>query len=289
MEDARGRFVATSLLLSLLLSAFVLSSALTGCAGGPTGGGGGEHAAGDGKQGGTLTILAASSLTDAFRELAATFEKQNPGIAVRTSFGASSALLTQLQQGAPADVFASADQEKMHQAQKEDLMTGQPRVFARNHEVLIIPKDNPADVRNFKDLAKPDLRLVLAQKEVPVAEYTMQILDNAARDPGYGPHFKRSVLGNIVSREADVRASVNRAVVGDADATFGYASDVTPGIRDQVKVIQIPEDLNVIATYPIGILKASKNKELARMWVELVLSSEGQQVLKKWDFEPAVG
>jgi molybdate transport system substrate-binding protein len=95
------------------------------------------------------------------------------------------------------------------------------------------------------------------------------------------------VLSNVVSREADVRASVGRVVLGDADATFGYASDYTPDIRDRVRVIQIPENLNMIATYPIAVLKDAKDPTLAQKWVELVMSGEGRRVLEKWGFEPA--
>ena len=115
----------------------------------------------------------------------------------------------------------------------------------------------------------------------------MEILGKANKV--YGSNFKKDVLSNVVSREADVRASVNRVVVGDADATFGYASDYTPDIRDKVKVIPIPPTLNIIATYPIATLEDAKEPALAKKWVDLVTSSEGQEVLKKWGFEPATG
>ena len=134
-------------------------------------------------------------------------------------------------------------------------------------------------------MANPGVRLVLAQKDVPAADYALQILDKA--NAQYGADFEKDVLSNVVSRESDVRASVNRVVVGDADATFGYKSDYTPDIRDRVKVIPIPPDLNIIATYPIAALKDAKDPELAKKWVELVTSKEGQRVLKKWNFEPA--
>ena len=95
------------------------------------------------------------------------------------------------------------------------------------------------------------------------------------------------MLSNVVSREADVRGSVGRVVLGDADATFGYASDYTPDIKDKVRVIQIPQNLNIIASYPIAVLKDAKHPTLARKWVDLMVSNEGQRVLKKWGFEPA--
>ena len=120
---------------------------------------------------------------------------------------------------------------------------------------------------------------------MPAADYAVEILGKA--DAEYGGGFKQDVLANVVSREADVRASVNRVALGDADATFGYASDYTPDITDRVEVIEIPEDLNIVATYPIAPLKDARSPQLAREWVDLVVSEEGQRVLEKWGFEPA--
>jgi len=244
----------------------------------------GDEAADGGKQGGTLTILAASSLTDAFGELAKTFEKRNPGAEVRTSFGASSEMLAQIQQGAPADVFASADQENMDTAVKNGLVAGKPEIFVKNREVVMVPKDNPANIQSLRDVAKPNIKLVLAEDEVPATEYAKEILHKASAQ--YGDGFEKDVLSNVVSREADVRASVNRVTVGDADATFGYASDYTP-VRDRVKVVRIPPDLNIVETYPVAALKDARNPELAMEWIALVTSEEGQRVLKEWGFEPA--
>jgi len=268
-------------LLGASMSLIALAG-LTGCGQGSSNsgsGGGGE------KQRGTLTILAASSLIDAFGELGKTFEKQNEGVTVKQSFESSSTLLTQIRQGAPADVFASAAMEEMNTAVKDGLVAGDPKVFVKNREIIMVPNDNPAGIKEFRDVAKPDVKLVLAQKDVPAADYALQILDKANAE--YGASFEKDVLSNVVSRESDVRASVNRVVVGDADATFGYASDYTIDIRDKVKVVPIPPDLNIIATYPIAALEDAKSPELAKKWVELVTSKEGQRVLEKWNFEPA--
>ena len=269
--------VATAL---LILTVAVVG--IAGCGGGSSG----KNSAGGGESS-TLTVLAASSLTDAFGELGKTFEQQNPGTTLKTSFGSSSDLLAQIQQGAPADVFASAAAEEMNTAVKDGLVSGEPVVFVKNREVVMVPKDNPANIQSIEDLSRPGTKLVLAEKGVPAADYAVEILDKA--DEEYGSGFKEAVLSNVVSRESDVRASVNRVVVGDADATFGYASDYTPDIRDKVKVIPIPENLNIIATYPIATLKDAKQPALAKKWVDLVTSSEGQQVLKKWGFEQAAG
>ena len=281
MAWIRTRFVGP---VCVLLALFVVVS----CGGGSSGGGGGgqdEEGGGGGDGGGTLTVLAASSLTDAFGALAMDFEEQNPGVTVKQSFESSSTLLTQIQQGAPADVFASAAEEEMDTAVDDGLVAGEPQVFVRNREVVMVPSDNPANIQSLEDVANPGVKLVLAEEGVPAADYALEILGKANQE--YGSDFEQRVLDNVVSREADVRASVNRVVVGDADATFGYASDYTPDIRDRVEVVQIPPDLNIIATYPIAALQDAEEPELAEEWVDLVTSEEGQRLLDKWGFEPA--
>lgn len=256
---------------------------LAGCGG--TGSASGKSGSSTGRSsGGTLNVFAAASLTDAFGELEKTFEKQNPGVKVRATFAGSSTVLAQIQQGAPADVFASADEAKMKKAEKSALISGKPKVFVKNREVIVVPKDNPAGIKNLRQLSRPGTKLVLAEDGVPAAEYAKDILKNANSE--YGSGFEKKVLSNVVSRESDVRAAVNRVAVGDADATFGYASDVTPDIKNKVRVVEIPENLNVTATYPIAVLKNSNNKDLARKWVRLVTSKKGQSVLAKWGFEP---
>ena len=254
-----------------------LTAGLFGCGGGSEGGQ--QESAGS-----TLTVLAASSLTDVFGELEGTFEQQNPDTNVVTSFAGSSELLAQLEQGAPADVFASADEAKMYTAVDEDLVS-EPRTFVRNRPVVIVPGNNPAGIRELRDLATPGTSLVLAQDGVPIAEYVKEVLSNA--DAEYGENFEQRVLDSIVSREANVRASANRVALGEADATFVYVTDVTPDIQDQVEIIEIPGNLNVIATYPIATARGSQNADLAQEWVDLVLSNEGQEVLAKYGFERA--
>lgn len=233
-----------------------------------------------------MTVYAASSLTDAFGELSGVFERDNPGVEVRVNFAGSSVLLGQISQGAPADVFASADRAKMETAAREGLVAGEPRVFARNREVVIVPESNPGRIEGFKDLSKPGLKLTLAQDGVPAAEYAKKVLNKA--DERYGANFEEKVLSNLVSREPDVRVAVNRVALGEADATFGYSSDVTTDIKDRVKVFEIPERLNVVAAYPIASTKDAENPELAQKWIELVTSEEGQRVLRKRGFESGV-
>ena len=280
--------------LAPLLIAFSVfaASVLVDCGGGSGRGGddGGGFGGGSSKEGGgtagsgEITVFAASSLTDAFDELAGRFEEQNPGVTVRPSYAGSSELLAQIQQGAPADVFASASETQMDTAVEDDLVR-EPAVFARNRPVVIVPADNPAGVEEFRDLATADGRYVLAEEGVPIADYAAEVLANA--DAEYGGGFEGAVLDKIASREANVRAAANRIALGEADATFVYRSDVTQDIEDRVQVIEIPEDINVTATYPIATVADSQNPELAQAWVDLVLGEDGERVLEEYGFEPA--
>ena len=247
-----------------------------GCSGASEGGGNPEEA--------TLTVFAASSLTDAIGDLERAFKEQNPDIDVRMNFAASSELLFQIQQAAPADVFASADEAKMDNAVEEGLVK-QPVAFASNILVVIVPAANPAGIEEFQDLAGANAKVVLAVEGVPIAEYAEQVLANA--DAVYGEGFSQSVLDKVVSREPNVRAAAQRVALGDADATFVYQSDVTEDIRDQVRVVEVPEDLNVVATYPMAAVERSRNPDLAQEWIDFVLSDEGQSVLEGYGFIPA--
>lgn len=261
--------------LGLLLVCFAVGD-VVGCGGGSEGGG--EQEEGD-----TLTVLAASSLTDAFKELESIFEEQNESVDVQTSFAGSSELLAQIQQGAPADVFASADEAKMDTALEGDLVM-EPEIFVKNRLVVLVPADNPAGIEEFRDLAVADAQIVLAEEVVPIARYAEEVLENAVAE--YGGDFAQRVRNKIVSREANVRASANRVALGEADATFVYVSDVTEDIREQVRVIEIPVELNVVAIYPIATIEGSRNPELAQAWLDLVLSDRGQDVLETYNFEP---
>ena len=263
---------------TLLLVAVVAVTSFVGCGGSSTGGGGGEQ------EGDTLRVFAATSLTDAFGELAKTFEEDNPGVEVRLNLESSTTLLSQIQQGAPADVYGSSAEEEMDKAVKDNLVAGEPKIFAKNREVIMVPKENPANIKSLRHLARPGVKLVLTEEGVPSTDYAIEILGKA--NAKYGSGFKEDVLSNVVSQEANVRAAVDRVAHGDYDGTFSYASDYTPDIRERVKVIEIPEDLNIVATYPVAALKGAESPELAQEWVDLVVSAEGQRVLKKWGFEP---
>jgi molybdate transport system substrate-binding protein len=257
-----------------LLPLGLMDGGLTRCAGGQ----GAQQA-----EISTLTVLAASSLTDPFGELEGAFEEQNPGTDVQTRLVGSSELPAQIRQGAPADVFASVDEANMDNAAEEGLVR-EPEIFVRNRPVVIVSSDNPVRIEELRDLAGVATQIVPAQDGVPIVEYTKDVLANANTE--HRGDFEQRVSDNIVSREANVRASANRMTLGEADATFVYQMDITGDIRDQVQVIEIPENLILLAAYPIAIVEGSHNSELVQEWIDLVLSDEGPAVLASHGFTP---
>jgi molybdate transport system substrate-binding protein len=233
---------------------------------------------------GELTIFTAASLTDAFKDMAAQIEPANPGTKLTFNFSGSPTLRTQLAHGARADVFASADEPNMVGAGADGTITGQPQIFARNLLVVVVPIKNTAGIQTLQDLAKPNIKLVLTNKEVPVGNYARQSLEKMSQDPAFGPDFSKRVLANLVSEETNVRQVAAKVQLGEADAGIVYATDVTPAIRDAVRVIQIPPALNVIANYPIAVVKGAQNEAGARAFIAYVLSPAGQTILVRHGF-----
>ncbi len=232
----------------------------------------------------TLTVFAASSLTDAFNEIATTFSAANPGVTVQFNYGGSSTLSAQLANGAPADVFASANNTQMQAAVTAGRIAGTPRTFVKNRLVLIVPADNPAQIETLHDLANPGIKLVLAAPAVPVRDYTDAMLEKLAADPAYGESYRTAVMANLVSEEDNVRQVSAKVALGEADAGVVYRSDVTPDIADQVIALPIPDAVNTLATYPIALTNDTSNPTLAEAFVDYVLSDAGQDVLVKWGF-----
>ncbi len=233
--------------------------------------------------GGTLTVFAAASLTAAFGDIAKSFESANPGTKVTFSFAGSQQLRTQIEQGAPADVFASADNKNMDPLKSEGLIVGNPQIFTRNRLVVILPKNNPAGIKTLQDLAKPGLKLDIADASVPVGNYTLQALDKLSADPAYGADFKTQVLARVVSKENDVKQVVAKIALGEADAGVVYTTDAQAAI-DKLTTIDIPDQFNVIAAYPIAVVKSSAHPALAQKFIDFVLSADGQAMLKKYGF-----
>lgn len=231
----------------------------------------------------TLTVFAAASLTSAFTEIGANFDAANPGVTTTFNFAGSQALRTQIEEGAPTDVFASANAKEMDAlVASAFVQEGAPQIFLNNKLVVILPADNPAGLDSLDDLANDGVKVVLAAEEVPVGKYARQSLE--LMNASYGADFKDKVLANVVSNEDNVKQVVAKVQLGEADAGIVYVSDVVAA-RD-VRALEIPNALNVIAAYPIAPLATSANFELAEAFAAYVLSAEGQAILQKWGFVP---
>lgn len=230
-------------------------------------------------EGRTLTVFAAASLTDAFTEIGTAFEGAYPDVHVVFNFANSRALRTQIEEGAAADVFASANTKEM-EALAAGGMVGEAQPFVQNILTIIAPADNPAGLATSQDLARPGLKLVLAAEEVPVGKYARQVLEQM--DGLYGAGYRDAVMANVVSNEDNVKQVVAKVQLGEADAGMVYESD-SVAAPELVK-IEIPAGVNVIAVYPIAVPQSSVEPRLGQAFIEYVLSDAGQAVLHAWGF-----
>jgi molybdate transport system substrate-binding protein len=218
-------------------------------------------------------VFAAASLRDAFEAMEKPFEQLERAWDVQFNFAGSQQLRAQIEHGAPADVFASADHEHMAELERRSLVRT-PMVFARNEPVLLVASDSA--VQRFEELPRAE-RVVLGADDVPIGRYSLEVLSNA--EPEYGPGFRAAVLGKVVSRELNVRQVVAKLSLGEADAAIVYRSDVHVG-GEQVRVIEIPKALNVVAEYPVAVVVGAANPEGARRWLSFSLSPSGQEALR---------
>ena len=231
----------------------------------------------------TLTVYAAASLTDAFTEIGKAFEAEHSGVTVVFNFGGSQNLRTQIEQGAPADVFASANLKEMDTLVAQNLIHADAsQSFLTNRLVVILSKGNPAGIVSLEDLGNPNLKLVLAAEEVPAGRYARQVLENLNRM--FGADYKDKVMANVVSNEDNIRQAVTKVQLGEADASIVYVSDATA--VPELQQIEIPLDVNVLAEYLIAPLANSTSPELANQFITYVLSPAGQATLLKWGFTP---
>lgn len=232
----------------------------------------------------TLNVFAAASLQAAFTKIGSQFHTAHSNVTVTFNFAGSDALATQITQGAPADVFASANAAQMNVVVKGgDVDGSNVKTFAHNRLVVVYPKANPAKISTLQDLAKPGIKLVLAAKTVPVGGYALDFLTKASADPSFGATYKANVLKNVVSYEADVKSVLAKVALGEADAGIVYTTDAQTKV-DSTATLDIPDALNSIATYPIGVVKASKNAAVAQQFVDYVAGSDGQSVLAQYGF-----
>lgn len=212
-----------------------------------------------------LTVFAAASLTSAFQELAAEFKRQNPGTEVRLNFGGSATLATQLQGGAPADVFASADEQNMKKVSDAGLVGGTPQLMVRNELAILVPPGNPKKVATLRDLTRSGLVVALCAPSVPAGRYGREAFAKAGLTAPRG------------SGELDVKQVVSRVALGEADAGIGYVTDARAA-AGKVRAVAIPREQNVVARYPIAALKDAPAARYGRKFVALTLSAPGQAV-----------
>lgn len=220
---------------------------------------------------GEITVFAAASLTESFTELGKQFESAHPGTTVRFSFGASSGLATQLIEGAPADVFASADESNMTKVSDASATAGEPTVFATNRLAILTEPGNPEGIADLADLADPSLTVVLCAAEVPCGKFAAQILSNA----------KVSVTPK--SYEENVKAVVTKVTLGEADAGIVYATDVIAA-GDKATGVDIPAEQNEIATAQVASLESAPNPDGAAAFAEFVASGEARSVFDRYGF-----
>jgi len=220
---------------------------------------------------GTLTVLAAASLTGAFTKIGNQFHAANAGLEVKFSFAGTPTLVTQIQQGAPADVFASADQKNMQTVVTGGFNSGAPRIFAHNKLEIAIGAGNPKHITSVSDLANPSIRVDGCAPAVPCGSYATAVLGKAG------------VKVTPVSQEQDVKSVLSKVSLGEADAGIVYVTDVRSAGKS-VAGVQIPDDVNVTADYPIVELKSAQKQAAARAFIDYVLGSQGRKVLKSYGF-----
>jgi molybdate transport system substrate-binding protein len=222
---------------------------------------------------GSITVLAAASLTDAFDDVATAFEDANPGVSVERNYDGSSSLRDQILAGAPADVFASADASTMDAVAEGDALAGEPATFATNQLAIAVPAGNQAGVEGLEDFGDDSLLIGLCDEEVPCGDLGREALANAGVTPAPD------------TNEPDVRSLLDKVESGDLDAGIVYVTDVQAA-GDRVEGIEIPADDNVVTEYPIATLAASEDPDVAEAFVAFVLSAEGQDILRSHGFGP---
>lgn len=244
-------------LAALLATLLVAASVAASC-------GGEDEAAGSDLEG--ITVFAAASLTEVFEELAPN---------VTFNFAGSDELATQIREGAPADVYAAASPRYPDELFDEGLIV-EPRIFATNRLVLIVPVDNPGGIESVEDLVNDGVKLVVGAEGVPIGDYTRTVLENMGMT---------DALENVVSNEEDVKGVVGKVTSGAADAGFVYVTDANAA-GDEVEVIELPEEAQAVVEYPIAVVVDAANAEAAQEFVDLVLGEDGQEALAAAGFGP---
>lgn len=234
-----------------------------------------------------LKVAAAASLTGVLTDLATRYEAANPGTKVILNFDGSQALATQIRESADQDLFISADTRQMDLLRGAGLIENSSvKVVTRNRLAILVPAENPGKIEGLANLARPGVRLVLGTEEVPFGRYTRQMLNNTAKNSTYSPGFGSAVLKNAISMETAVTYVTSKLTLGEADAGIAYASDLPQNDRQTIRLIEIPDEVNVIATYPAGMLKESGRKQQAAAFLTYITSPEGEAAFEAYGFAP---
>jgi len=231
-----------------------------------------------------LTVYAAASLKGALDAAKPAYESSHPGVTVVVSTDASSALETKIEQGAPADVFLSADTTNPKKLVDANLTAGPAVDFAGNKLTVIVPTTNPARIASPADLAKPGVKVVAAGDAVPITKYANQVVANLAKEPGYPADYAMAYAKNIVSREDNVKAVVAKLELGEGDAAIVYETDAKASTK--VATVDIPSTANVVARYAGVVVKSSANPTEARAFLTWFGGPDGQAILGRLGFLP---
>jgi molybdate transport system substrate-binding protein len=229
-----------------------------------------------------LTVAAAASLSHVFPQMGAAFQDERGGVAVQFSFAGTDAIVAQIEQGAPIDVFAGASASYGEGLVSKGLIDT-PTPFCTNSLVLVLPADNPAAISSLKDLTQAGVKLVIGAQSVPIGAYTRKVL--AALDGIYGSGYSSQVLANVASNEDNVEGVITKVRLGEADAGFVYVTDAQSA-GDAVKTIELPSGAQATAVYPIAVVRASRIASVARQFVDFVAGPGGQQLLRAAGFGP---
>ncbi len=231
-----------------------------------------------------LTIYGAASLKGVLVKAKAAYEAANPGTTLTISTGSSSALETQIEQGAPADVFLSADTTNPKKLVEKGLADGDPITFAGNKLTIIVPTANQAGITSPKDLAKSGIKVIGAGDEVPITKYAKQLVDNLAKESEYPADFAAAYAANVVSKEEDVKSVVAKIELGEGDAGIVYVTDAKAS--DKVTPIDVPDAANVPATYEGVVVKTPKDAAAAKAFLDWLAGPDGQSILSELGFLP---
>jgi len=281
----RSRFATALVVVGLVLAACSSAATASPSAASPSAAGASSSpAASAAAPAGSLTIYAAASLKAALAKVKTAYEAAHPGTTLTISTDSSSALETKIEQGAPADVFLSADTSNPQKLVDKGLASGGLTKFAGNLLTVIVPTANPAGIRTPVDLAQPGVKIVAAGDSVPITKYATQLVANLAKQPGYPDQFASRYATNIVSKEDNVAAVVSKIELGEGDAGIVYVTDAKTSTK--VTTIAVPDAANVPATYSGVVVKASANADAAGAFVTWFAGPDGQAILATFGFLP---